>query len=322
MAPEDDPRHPFDWEGTPAVDPAEAPPQVVAPQVRRVGPRLLLGGLGAAVLVAVAVVVLSGGGGAGAKSPVVLAADVTAHEPGYKFNITVTAAAAGQNVSVNGSGAINTGPPLSGSMSATVDGVSVNELIVGSYAYVQSSTHGDTWGRFYLSGLDGIDNSSSSQFASTDPAAMLNYLRAAGTVADDGPQAVGGVATTHYHAVVDLTRYAAMLPAAQQAAAQRAVQSYQQATGAATIPIDVWIDHSNLVRQLDIDLSITTPTGVVSASLAMSFFDYGPQAAVSPPPADAVTDIPGAPQAPSTPAQSTPAPSPSSPGTGSTPSPD
>ena len=314
MAPEDDPQRPFAWEGTPAVDPAIAPEPVVA-EARRVGPRLIAGALGSAALVAVVVVVLAGGGkGSAPNSPVALAADVTTQQPGYRYDITATIAAAGHNVDMSGSGAIDTGPPLSGSMSATVGAVTVNERIVGSYAYVQSPTLGNTWGRIDLSGLGGIDSSSSSQFGSTDPAAMLAYLRASGTVTDDGPQTLNGIATTHYHAVVDLTRYAATLPAAQRAAAQRAMQSYEQATGSSTMPVDVWIDSSNLVRQLDIDLSVATQAGNVSVSLSMSFFDYGPQAAVSAPPASQVTDVPGV-ASTLAPAQTPSSPGTSSPGT-------
>jgi hypothetical protein len=272
---------------------------------------MLIGGLGAAALVAIAVVVLAGGGGGASNknSPVVLAADETTQQPGYRYDMTVSVAAPGQTLSLTGSGAIDTGPPLSGSMTATIAGQTLNERIVGSYAYVQTAALGSNWGRIYLSGLGGIDSSGSSQFASTDPAALLDYLRASGTVTDEGPQTLSGVATTHYHATIDMNSYAATLPPSQRAAAQTAVAAYQKATGSSTLPVDVWIDHTNLVRQLDMDLSVASQSGNVSVTFSMSFFDYGPQAAVSAPPASQVTDLPspaGA-SAPSAAAQ-TPAP--------------
>ena len=300
VALEDDPQHPFDWEGTPAGDPAMAPAPVVA-ESRRLGPRLLVGGgLAAAALVVVLMVVLGAGGGASTQnSPVVLASDVTAHAPGYKFSLTVNVNTGGQNVGLAGSGAINNGPPLSGTATMTVAGATVNERIVGSDVYVQTPSMGEAWGRISLSGLPGFaDASSSSQYTSTDPAAMLAYLRASGTVTDEGPQTLSGVATTHYHAVVDLARYAASLPAPQQAG----VQSYEQLTGSSTFPIDVWIDGSNLVRQIDLDLSLDVQSVQASVTYAMSFYDYGPQAAVSAPPASQVTDLPG-PTGASTPSQ-------------------
>ena len=309
MAPEDDPQHTFDWEGTPASDPASTPQPVVA-KARSMRPRLLAGGLGAAALVAVLVVVLGGGGGAGAQnSPIVLASDVTTHTPGYKFDLTVSVNSGGQNVGLSGSGAINNGPPLNGSATVTVGAVSVNELLVGSDVYVQTPKMGNTWGRISLSGLPGFaGTSSSSQYTSTDPAAMLAYLRASGTVTDDGPQTLSGVATTHYHAVVDLARYLASLPNAQQAA----VQSAEQLTGLTSFPIDVWIDGSNRVRQFDMDLSLNIQSVQASVTYAMTFFDYGPQAAVTAPPASQVTDLPGA-SAPSDPSQTPGSPSSGSP---------
>ncbi len=237
---------------------------------------------------------LTGGSGASSRnSPIVLAADVTTHQTGYKFAMDMTVAGAGQNVSLSGSGAINTGPPLSGSMTAAVGGVNVNERIVGSYVYVQTPKLGDTWGRISLSGLPGFGASStSSQYVSTDPAAMLDYLRATGTVTDEGPDTLNGVATTHYHAVVDLARYAASLPAAQQAAAEQLVQGYQQVAGSSTFPIDVWIDDAKLVRQVNFELSLDTQSVQASVTYSMSFSDYGPQAAVTAPPASQVADIP------------------------------
>jgi hypothetical protein len=303
VAPENDQQHTFDWEGTPAPDPARPPQPAVGPP-RRVTPRLLLGGLGAAALVAALVVVLAGGGGGTQNSRVVLASDTTTHAPGYKFALTVNVNTAGHDVSLSGSGAINNGPPLSGTSTVTVGGVSVSERIVGSDVYVQTPSMGEKWGRISLSGLPGFaDTSSSSQYTSTDPAAMLAYLRASGTVIDEGPETLGGVATTHYHAVVDLARYAASLSAAQQAG----LQSYEQLTGSSTFPIDVWIDGSNLVREIDLDLSLDVQSVQVSVTYSMSFSDFGPQAAVSAPPASQVTDLPG-----QTPAQTPTAPDPGS----------
>lgn len=321
MAPEADPQHTFDWEGTPPGDyQASAPEPEVAP-ARSARPRLLLGGLGVAALVAAAVVVLAGGGGGAASthnSPVVLAADTTTQQPGYKYEITVSVAAAGQNVSLSGSGEIDTGPPVSGSMTATVGGVSLNERIVAPYAYVQSSDLGNTWERIDLAGLSGLD-SSSPQLGSTDPAALLAYLRASGSVTDEGPQTLNGVATTHYHGVINLDGYAATVPAAQRAAAAQAIAAYEQASGSSTLPVDVWIDDTNLVRQLDMDLSVASAAGNVSVSFSMSFYDYGPQAAVTAPPASQVADLP-APAGASAP--SAPAPSTGSPTTGSSPNAD
>jgi hypothetical protein len=325
MAPDEHPQHGFDWEGTPAPDPATAPAALVAPS-RRVGPRLLFGAAGAVAIVAVAVIALSGGGGSGpggsgGSSPVTLAADATTREPGFKFNMTIGVSAAGQNLSFTGTGAIDTGPPQSGSFSMNVDGVTVNERIVGSSVYIQSPTSPGSWEQVNLSGLQGLSgdgaSASSPQLDSADPSATLNYLRASGTVTNEGSDTIDGVATTRYHALVDLSTLAASLPASQQAAAQQSVQQYEAATGSTTLPIDVWIDGSNLVRQIDFDMNVNTASGQASVTYSMGFYDYGPQAAVSAPPANEITTVP-------TPQQTTPAspasPSTSTPATPATPS--
>jgi hypothetical protein len=313
MALDDDPQDQFDWEGTPAPDPTLTL-EAIVDEPRRVGPRVLIGGgLAAAALVAVLVIALGAGAGTNTQnSPVVLASDVTTQAPGYKFSLTVNVNAGEQNVGLSGSGAIDNGPPLNGTVTMTVAGLSVNERLIGSDVYVQSPTMGDSWGHLSLSGLPGFGGtSSSSQYTSTDPAAMLAYLRSAGTVTDEGPQNLGGVATTHYHAVVDLAQYAASLPAAQQAA----VQSAEQTAGLSSFPIDAWVDGSDRVRQLNLDLSIDVQSVQASVTYSMSFYDYGPQAAVSAPPASEIIELPGLPSTstPSAPAQ-TPAPS----GSGST----
>jgi hypothetical protein len=265
---------------------------------------LLAAAIGAAIVGGALAVALSSGAGspaAGQGGPVALAAAVTNREPGFKFNMTASASVGGQTVAFEASGSVNTGPPPSASMDATVGGQSVSERIVGSELYIQSSLTGDKWLRTSLPSALGAAGSAtnSTQLTSADPSQTLDYLRATGTVTDVGSDTVGGVATTHYHADVDLSRYASMLPASQQAAAEQSVQSYQQVTGSSTLPIDVWIDASNLVRQIQFDLTVA---GQGSVSFAMTFSDYGPQPAVSAPPAGDVVDAPAA-QTPSAPVQ-------------------
>jgi hypothetical protein len=313
MASEADPQLPFDWEGTPAPDPASAPPEPIEGPPRRITPRLVALALTAAVAGGALAVALSSGGGAGQGGPVALAASVTNSEPGFKFDLTVSATDSGQTTSVEASGAFNTGPPLSGSIDATAGGTAISELIVGGDLYVQTALSGGKWLESPLPSTLGAAGSSggSTQLASADPSQTLQYLRAAGTVTNLGQATVGGVVTTHYHDAIDLSHYASTLPASQQAAAQQAVVAYQQATGSTTLPIDVWIDGSNLVRQIQFDISTTSGA---SAAFTMNVYDYGPQPAVSPPPAGEVI---GAAQTPSTPAQTPSSPPAGTPSAGS-----
>jgi hypothetical protein len=322
MAPEADSQLPFDWEGSPVVDPAMAPAPIARPS-RRVTPRLAALAV-AAVLVggAVAVALSSGGGGGAQGGPVALAASVTNREPGFKFEMTVSVTASAQSTSFQASGAFSTGPPLSGSLDATVGSTTVSERIVGSDVYVQTALSGGKWLHSTLPGALGAASSSggSTELTSADPGQTLQYLRAAGPLTDLGPATIAGVATTHYHVDIDLSRYASLLPASQQAAAAQSLQTYQQLTGSSTLPMDVWIDSSNLVRQVQFNFALT---GGTSAAFTMNYTDYGPQPAVSAPPAaDVIEATPPAPApTPSTPPITTPSSPPAStPSSGSSPS--
>jgi hypothetical protein len=312
MAPEGDSELPFDWGGSPAPDPAMAPAPI-APPTRRVTPRLAALAVAGVLVGGALAVALSSGGGGGQGGPVALAASVTNREPGFKFDMTVSATAAGQTTSLQASGAFSTGPPLSGSLDATVGATTVNERIVGSDVYIQTALSGGKWLHSTLPGALGTGSSSSgdTELTSADPGQTLQYLRAAGTVTDLGPATIAGVATTHYHADIDLSRYASTLPASQQAAAAQGVQSYEQLTGSTTLPMDVWIDGSNLVLQIQFSFSLT---GGTSASFTMNFSDYGSQPAVSAPPAADVIDATPSPPAPtpSTPPATTPSSPPAS----------
>ena len=258
-------------------------------------PRWIAGVTGAAALAAVLGVVLSGGGGgAGSGGPVALAASVSARAAGYWFTSQISGGIAGTSFSVNGSGAINIGPPTSGSLTETIGSTTVNERIVGSSVYVQSPTSPNSWSRIDISGaLASVGDSSSTSLSSSDPSQTVELLRSAGTVTDQGADTVDGIATEHYHAQVDLSRYASTLPASQQAAAEQNAQRLAQLTGSSTLPVDVWIDSAQLVRKLQLSLSIDTKVGTLSESLTTTFSDYGPQAQVSAPPAGEVTDISG-----------------------------
>jgi hypothetical protein len=59
------------------------------------------------------------------------------------------------------------------------------------------------------------------------------------------------------------------------------------------MPVDVWIDGSNLVRQVSMKMWLV-PKGsstVINATVTMNFQSYGPQATPTAPPADQTLDI-------------------------------
>ena len=58
-------------------------------------------------------------------------------------------------------------------------------------------------------------------------------------------------------------------------------QLLEHLTGSATLPVDVWIDGSNLVRRIQIDLPLSIDSVRLDETVTMNLFDYGPQAAAA-----------------------------------------
>jgi hypothetical protein len=112
----------------------------------------------------------------------------------------------------------------------------------------------------------------------TDPTQFLDFLRAVSTsTAKVGTEKVRGVQTTHYQAKVDLSRYPKLLPASQRAAATRSVNTLASALGSHTMPMDAWVDNSNLVRRIGIAFTECVAQQHVRFGMRMDVFGYGPQ---------------------------------------------
>jgi hypothetical protein len=216
--------------------------------------------------------------------------------PGYKFSITIGTQIAGQSTTVEGSGAINDGGS-EGTASLQVEGKTINEVIAKPYLYVSvpdagdtSVTHGKPWVRADLSTFSQSYGSNSFGTGSSNPTEVLSYLKAAGTVTRAGEEQVRGVASTHYHALIDLTHFADRAPAGQRATLRRAGKLLEHITGAKTLPMDVWIGAGRITR-VGLAFSLCSSQGRLQETLSMDLYDYGRQPVVSPPPASQVTDI-------------------------------
>jgi hypothetical protein len=150
------------------------------------------------------------------------------------------------------------------------------------------------WISFDISKLDqitGIDTSSLRQVNQGDPSQTLVYLKAAGTVEDQGTEDIDGVSTTKYHAIIDLDRIAALAPADQRASVRQSVKSLEAQYGISELPMDVWIDGDGLPRKLFYEISAKVQGQNVKTSLTMNLSDYGVDVNVQPPPASQVTDL-------------------------------
>lgn len=279
-----------------------AVPMAPASSRRRRRRILLVDGI-AAVAVGVLVIVLAvGGGGGGAndladQAVLLRAADVSSVAPGFRVALSGQVSAAGQSVSIAVDGSIDprTG---SGAMTLTEAAVTLPERLVGGVVYIQlpaaaaqalgAST---TWVSADESAALNAEGLSSSIGGTSDPSSELGFLRAAGQVADDGSAVVRGVATTHYSAVVDLNRLAAATPAGGRAAMAQNARTLEHYTGSSSLPIEVYLDSQGRPRRLSYSVNVCTKAGTATVAISADFYDYGPQPAVSPPPADEVTDV-------------------------------
>jgi hypothetical protein len=132
---------------------------------------------------------------------------------------------------------------------------------------------------------------------SDDPTqALSNLAEVSDNVTKVGASTIDGTATTEYKATVDLTKEAAKAKSKDGAKAALAITQEEQALGTNTLPVNVWVDASGLVRQVGEQVPIpATTTGATdgsgSATMTMTFSDFGTPAPLTPPPSSQVTDI-------------------------------
>lgn len=130
------------------------------------------------------------------------------------------------------------------------------------------------------------------------PASMLELLRAqASSVQTIGGEVLDGINTTHYRALIPLSRLGDDTPADE--------VKLQQALGTSSIGVDYWIDSSNLLRQLRFAITelrapsgtssspgeVTVPLGTypITFSIGLQLPRYGTPVHVVPPPSAQIT---------------------------------
>lgn len=202
----------------------------------------------------------------------------------------------GAGVKGSGSGVFNTGPSRSGqlTMKVTVRGMEVplDTVISGNVLYMRSSVFSQLglpankqWVKVDLAQLAqqrGIDLSSLANTSPT-PTSALSYLRGSGKVREVGKESVEGAETTHYKVVVDLEKAVARSDAATRESLRRVIK----ASGAKTLPIDVWVDGKGYVRRVQ----YAQRASGQAVKVTMDLHDYGKPVTVKPPPSDTVIDL-------------------------------
>jgi len=265
----------------------------------------MLNGRSAGVLVVVLVVVIGGGialtrrGNSAAAKPLPLAqaADITSQAPGFKFALTITGDVGEQGFSFSGTGSMDQ-RSLEGTMNMQIEGKTVAEIIKNPYVYISVpgvAPGGKTWLKANFNTFAQSAGASGPLGADTGgPAQLIGLLKGGGQVSTVGEQSIRGVATTHYHAVVDFSRYASVVPAAQRASTEHYAAELKRITGSTSLPIDVWLDSSERVRRFSTQVQVCTARGPLTESISMDLFDYGHQPAVVAPGESEVTDVTGA----------------------------
>jgi hypothetical protein len=240
---------------------------------------------------------VQGGGGLSA-DPVAAAASKTRKQGSERVTFLMTGqSASGETLSMRGRGVFNNDG--SGRMSFDVssaakqahgDVVSTSDyvLYMRSDVFASKLPDGKSWVKFDLEKLSkkaGLDLASLDDAQQGNATSALDALRGAGETTKVGREAVTGVPTTHYHAIVDLEKAADQAPEKQRDALRKIVDL----TGTKEMPIDVWIDRKGLVRKMEYEQKLDDRGGTTKLSYVLSGF--GPSIPVEPPPSDQVSDI-------------------------------
>lgn len=221
--------------------------------------------------------------------PVAKAADVTAKQTSEHMTMTATITSGTQTVTATGSGDFQNDPNL-GELTMTASGaghaMTIHEVMQETSVYMNSNLFtgqlpdGKTWLKIDYGKTMSSLGLSTSALTSSSPADMLQRLQASGKVTTDGPATVGGVATTHYTAILDPGR------AAKIAKALKAKVDYG--------PVEVWVDSQGRVRRMQMSwLQEAGVTPEQTFSMTMTLSDYGEPVKVVVPPDSAVYDMTG-----------------------------
>jgi hypothetical protein len=139
----------------------------------------------------------------------------------------------------------------------------------------------------------GFDFDELGQFAGSDPRDLLDALRAVTSdVETVGTEELRGVEATHYRAVIDPVDLAKVAPTGDEKTSQTLVDQLTAQSGLRSIPVDVWIDETGLVRKVTMSLAATEPGTSQSSDVSLSFeiWDYGESVVIEVPPASQVAD--------------------------------
>lgn len=236
------------------------------------------------------------------------AADISSDAAGYKLNMVMAETLSNQTINISATGSYT---PKSHAGALTMD-VSLPPALGGQQQFQVVMSKGAFYMKFpsalandipgarpwleinldqvgRAANMPGLGSLIDSTSTLNDPGEYLDFLRAAaaGSVTDVGQQTIAGVQTTHYEASVDFSKLPDALPSADRQSVQQLVGALQQRASVPDIPVDVWIDGSDLVRRIMMNMNETVEGNSVDTQMTENFSDYGAQPAPTiPSPAD------------------------------------
>ncbi len=220
------------------------------------------------------------------------AAYATQASEGLRLSLSSTVQVAGRTITATGSGYV-VSASRSGRITISAAGTSVEEIIELPDVYARLPEQlpgGKRWVRLNAGSLISSLGIPSSGASASDPTEQLSLLKAAGSVKALGSQTLRGTPTTRYAATIQLHRLVEVSPPSQRAGAQASAKLLEAITGLSAINMEVWIDQQGRARRLQMTLPICTPSGRLSATSTVEFYDFGPQPPVTPPPAGEVSE--------------------------------
>jgi hypothetical protein len=236
---------------------------------------------------ALALAACGGGGGGGLSlDPVARAAERTSKAGSVRFTVTMAGGtASGRYVSVTARG-VSDNADGSTRMSLTFTEARktahARAIVLGNDFYMNAPTlqsklpSGKSWLKVDVKKLAKAAGGDTSLFDDAQqgtPTAPLQALRKAGKTKKVGPAVVVGVPTTKYHAVVDASK----------------IDKQLSSLGVKHVPVDVWIDHNQMVRKMAVKISAPNPNN--SGEFTFVLRGFGPAITIEPPPSDQTVDI-------------------------------
>ncbi|HTX31292.1 MAG TPA: hypothetical protein VMD09_07890 [Solirubrobacteraceae bacterium] len=145
-----------------------------------------------------------------------------------------------------------------------------------------------------LAGIPGLSSLINGTSSESDPGQYLYFLRAtsSGSVKDLGQETINGIQTTHYRAEIDLQKLPDAVPARDRAGVEQLTAALQKRAGLPSgLPMNVWIDSHQLIRQIETNFSESVNGQAITVAMKENFLDYGPQPAPQIPPPDQTVNL-------------------------------